>query len=76
MTITITGPVKSGPSWNAIEQTVVSMLGDGRLTRISRTDGSANYRATSGRYDLTFIPERGDATEIVLVVNAATGGRT
>ena len=69
MTLTISGSLTFGPSWEALEQMIGSMIGDGRLTRISRRDGGVNYRASSGIYDLTFVPETGDATEIILHVN-------
>jgi hypothetical protein len=70
MQITINGTIGQGPSWGALDKVLASMLGDGRLTRIARRDGACNYRHSSGVYDLTFVPDVGDATDIVLNVNA------
>lgn len=69
--ITINGAIESGPSWEAVQGLVMSMVGKaGRLTRIARRRGGANYRATSGVYDCEFVPtESGDMVEIVLSVN-------
>lgn len=79
MTITISGSIAQGPSWERLEQLVNSMMPSGRdvderpgkFVRISRRDHGPNYRASSGIYDLTYVPTIGDAVEIELRVNCA-----
>ena len=74
MTIIITGCKKYTPKWETIQQVIrdtTSIDGEnnGRLTRISRRDGGCNYRLP-GKYDLTFIPNVGDAITIELDVQS------
>lgn len=70
MHITISGDIHFGPSWEDLQRLVSGMLNTpGQFTRIARRDHGVNYRANHGVYDVTFIPEHGDATEIVLTVN-------
>jgi hypothetical protein len=68
MEIKITG-AKQTPSYEVLQNLVTSALDkNGRFTRIARRDKACNYRV-HGIYDITFIPERGDAVEIVLEVH-------
>lgn len=72
MDISISGSITFGPSWDDLERLVRGMMGDvdgGKFTRISRRDKGVNYRAQYGVYDITYIPGRGDAIDIVLTVN-------
>jgi len=68
MEIKITG-AKHAPSWEALQTVIRTSLADdtGRITRINRRDGGCSYR-DKGTYDLTYIPEVGDAIQIVLIV--------
>lgn len=67
VTITITG-AKQAPSWEATQELVRQVLkSEGRLTRIARRDGGVCY-ADRAVYFLTFTPEVGDSTDIILVV--------
>jgi hypothetical protein len=69
--ITITGSIKFGPSWDALQTVVRSMVGDdeGVLVRIARRDGGVNYRATAGVYDVTF-RTAGEEIPVTLTVNS------
>lgn len=74
MTITITGCKKHTPKWETIQQVIRETMNidgenNGRLTRISRRDGGTNYR-DPGEYDLTFIPNVGDAITIALDIHS------
>ena len=57
MKITVEGsyPGRAEAFWPEIERAIGALVGesDGRLTRISRPDGQANYRAY-GQYELTY----------------------
>lgn len=72
MNIEISGSIHFGPSWDDLQTLVRGMMGDvdgGVFTRIHRRDNGANYRAQYGVYDITYVPGKGDAVEIVLTVN-------
>lgn len=70
MNITISGGMTFGPSWDDLQRLVIGMLNSpGVFTRIARRDHACNYRANHGVYDVTFIPESGDAVDIVVTVN-------
>lgn len=57
LTISIKGPIDLGPSWSDLDNLLRSMFKDeqfGKLVRIARLDGQANYRDITGRYDADF----------------------
>lgn len=70
ITIAINGSIADGPSWDAIQSVVRSMTNDdeGIFTRIHRRDLGANYRASSGVYDVAF-RSGDDIIDVVLTVN-------
>lgn len=69
MQITITGgPTLAGPSWEAVQGLLRSMFGPGKLTRIARRDGAANYRDKTGVYDVTFTSLCADEPDIPVTV--------
>ena len=73
ITITITGQIKSGPSWEALQELLSGVLNqDSRITRIVRRDKGCNYRAASGVYDVECVPEMGDVVNVELFVNPPT----
>ena len=67
MRITLEG-CRLAPSWVDVERFVCSALAcpGGKLTRISRMDGGADYRA-HGTYRLTFDPRDGDKDERIVL---------
>ena len=73
LTLTITGDVQYGPSWDALQTLIRGMVNDdeGVLTRIARRDAGANYRAKSGTYDLTF-RTKADELPVVVRINERT----
>lgn len=72
MQITICGPLQCGPSWEALQEMIRTMIGEGSLTRIARRDGSCCY-TDPGTYDLTF-RKADTAIAIVLDVRAYPAG--
>ena len=67
MKITIEGSAVETPRWGTIQRVLRELLNDddGKLTRIARPDGRANYRAL-GVYELTFVGK--DSTDVTLEV--------